>query len=70
MFNACREVPGTSIGSYAYFGPHPFKFGGYPLWIGMMAGHGLPLARFMAYCVANPVKGLSLLVTMAALIQW
>lgn len=68
MFNNCWEVPGTTIGSYAYFGPHPFKFMGYPLWIGMMAGLGIPLAGFVAYGIARAMEGPRQWLTTAVLI--
>jgi hypothetical protein len=44
-----QEIPGTTMGAYAYFGPHPFVVSGYPVWIGMLAGLGLPLAGYAAY---------------------
>lgn len=68
MFNNCWEVPGTTLGSYEYFGPHPFKFNGYPLWIGMMAGLGLPFAAFVSYGIANVMEGPARWLTTAALI--
>jgi hypothetical protein len=68
MFNNTWEVPGTAIGSYAYFGPHPFKFMGYPLWIGMMAGLGIPLAGFAVQAVKQVMEGPSLWLTTAVLI--
>jgi hypothetical protein len=57
MFNNSWEIPGTSIGSYAYYGPHPFKFMGYPLWVGMMAGLGIPLAGYMASTLRGVMGG-------------
>jgi hypothetical protein len=68
MFNNCWEVPGTHIGAYAYYGPHPFKFLGYPLWIGMMAGLGIPLAGFTVYAAAKVMNGPMLCLTTIVLI--
>jgi hypothetical protein len=68
MFNNCWEVPGTNIGAYAYYGPHPFKFLGYPLWIGMMAGLGIPLAGFTVYAARKVMKGPMLWLTTIVLI--
>jgi hypothetical protein len=52
-----QEIPGTSMGAYAYYGPQPFAVLGYPLWIGMLAGLGLPLAGYAAYALRNVATG-------------
>jgi hypothetical protein len=57
LFDVVWEIPGTVVGSYLYYGPHPFKFFGFPAWIGMMSGFGLPLAGFGAYALSNALSG-------------
>jgi hypothetical protein len=52
-----QEIPGTSMAAYAYYGPQPFVIFGYPLWVGMLAGLGLPLAGYAAYALRNLVSG-------------
>lgn len=68
MFNNTWEVPGTWIQSYAYFGPHPYKLAGYPLWVGMMAGLGIPLAGYAAYGIRNALEGPAQWISIAAII--
>jgi hypothetical protein len=55
-----QEIPGTSMGAYAYYGPEPFVILGYPLWIGMMAALGLPLAGYAAYRLHDVATGAAL----------
>jgi hypothetical protein len=54
-----QEVPGTTMGAYVYYGPHPYVVSGYPVWIGMLAGLGLPLAGYAAYKLADLATGAS-----------
>jgi hypothetical protein len=68
LFNTCWEIPGTTVQSYGYYGPHPFVFSGYPLWIGMMAGIGINLAGYVAYALSKAMDGIQLWVTTALLI--
>jgi hypothetical protein len=62
-----QEIPGTTMGAYAYYGPHPFVVSGYPVWIGMMAGLGLPLAGYAAYKLREVATGARLWVMQAVL---
>jgi hypothetical protein len=62
-----QEIPGTTMGAYAYFGPHPYVVSGYPVWIGMMAGLGLPLAGYAAYKLQEVAAGPRLLIMQAIL---
>jgi hypothetical protein len=62
-----QEIPGTTMGAYAYYGPHPFVVSGYPVWIGMMAGLGLPLAGYAAYKLREVASGVRLWVMQAVL---
>jgi hypothetical protein len=55
-----QEIPGTTMGAYAYYGPQPFVVSGYPVWIGMMAGLGLPLAGYAAYKLREVASGAQL----------
>lgn len=57
LADAFQEIPGTTMGAYAYYGPQPFVVSGYPLWIGMMAGLGLPLAGYAAYGLSQVLSG-------------
>lgn len=68
LFNTCWEIPGTTFASYGYYGPHPFVFSGYPLWIGMMAGIGINLAGYIVYAMRNAMSGIQLWVATALLI--
>jgi hypothetical protein len=56
LFDVIWEIPGTVMSSYVYYGPHPFTLFGYPLWIGMMCGLGLPLVGFVAYAMRNSMS--------------
>lgn len=55
-----QEIPGTTMAAYAYYGPQPFVISGYPVWIGMMAGLGLPLAGYAAYRLRDVASGVRL----------
>jgi hypothetical protein len=52
-----QEIPGTTMGAYAYYGPQPFVVAGYPVWIGMLAGLGIPLAGYAAFALRDVVSG-------------
>ncbi len=52
-----QEIPGTVMGAYAYYGPQPFVVAGYPVWIGMLAGLGIPLAGYAAFALRDVVSG-------------
>lgn len=56
-FDSLWELPGTTMGAYGYFGPQPFVFSGFPLWVGMMAGFGLPVAGYVAYGLSKACTG-------------
>src|SRR5579871_1711612 len=45
-FDAVQELPGTAMGAYVYYGPQPFEVLNWPVWVGMLAGLGFPLAGF------------------------
>jgi hypothetical protein len=67
LFDVVWEIPGTSIGSYLYYGPHPLKLLGFPVWIGMMCGLGLPLAGYLCYVLSGALSGVRLWVMIAIL---
>ncbi|MFT3967397.1 MAG: hypothetical protein QM690_16095 [Sphingobium sp.] len=46
----------------------PFKFFGFPTWIGMMCGLGLPLAGFVAYALRNTLSGVRLWIMIVVLV--
>lgn len=56
-FDALQEVPGTLMGAYVYFGPHPFIIANWPVWIGMLAGLGFPLAGYAANAMRDSMSG-------------
>jgi hypothetical protein len=62
-----QEIPGTTMGAYAYYGPHPFVVSGYPVWIGMLAGLGLPLAGYVIYALRDILQGARLWVNVVIL---
>jgi hypothetical protein len=65
--DAFQEIPGTTLGFFAYYGPHPFKLSGWPAWIGMLAGLGLPLAGYACYALRNAFSGIRLYLLIAIL---
>ena len=67
LFDVVWEIPGTAIGSYLYYGPQPFVLFGFPVWIGMMCGLGLPLAGYLAYVLSGALSGIRLWVMIAIL---
>jgi hypothetical protein len=66
-FDALQELPGTLMGAYVYFGPHPFIVANWPIWIGMLAGLGFPLAGYAAYAMRDVMSGASLWLAQAIL---
>jgi hypothetical protein len=44
-----QELPGTAMGAYVYFGPQPFRFLNWPVWVGMLACLGYVLPAYAAY---------------------
>jgi hypothetical protein len=68
LFDVLWEIPGTAIGSYLYYGPHPFVFFGFPVWIGMLCGLGLPAAGYVAYVLSGALSGARLWVMIAILV--
>lgn len=67
LFDVFWEIPGTIMSSYAYYGPHPFRVFGFPVWIGMMCGLGLPLAGMIAYAMSRAMSGIRLWLSIAIL---
>jgi hypothetical protein len=59
-YDGFLELPGTVMGAYVYFGPHPFTIANWPIWIGALAGLGLPLAAYTAYVMRDLMSGVSL----------
>ena len=55
-----QELPGTTMAAYGYFGPHPFVISGFPVWVGMLAGLGFPLAGYAAYGLSKVLSGVRL----------
>lgn len=66
--DAFQEIPGISLGFFEYYGPQPFLISGWPLWIGMLAGLGIPLAGYAAYALRNAVEGALLYLLVVILI--
>jgi hypothetical protein len=56
-YDGFLELPGTMMGAYVYFGPHPFTLANWPVWIGALAGLGLPLAAYTAYVMRDVMSG-------------
>jgi hypothetical protein len=57
LFDTVWEIPGTTMEAYAYYGPQPFLLSGFPLWVGMLAGLGLPLAGYTAHALRGVLAG-------------
>jgi hypothetical protein len=68
LFDTVWEIPGTTMAAYAYYGPQPFLLSGFPLWVGMLAGLGLPLAGYAAYGLRNVLAGARLWLMVVILI--
>lgn len=66
--DAFQEIPGTSLGFFEYYGPQPFLISGWPLWVGMLAGLGLPLAGYAAHALRNAMDGALLYLLIVILI--
>jgi hypothetical protein len=66
-YDGFLELPGTLMGAYVYFGPHPFTFANWPVWIGALAGLGLPLAAYTAYVMRDVMSGAALWIYFALL---
>jgi hypothetical protein len=55
--DAIQELPGTAMGAYIYYGPQPFVVANWPVWVGMLAGLGYPLAGYAAYAMRDVMTG-------------
>jgi hypothetical protein len=66
-YDGFLELPGTIMGAYIYYGPEPFRIANWPIWIGALAGLGLPLASYTAYVMFDVMRGLTLWVYFALL---
>ena len=62
------EIPGTTMEAYAYYGPQPFLISGFPLWVGMLAGLGIPLAGYAAHALRDVLVGARLWLMVVILI--
>jgi hypothetical protein len=68
LFDTVWEIPGTTMQAYAYYGPHPFLISGFPLWVGMLAALGLPLAGYTAYVLRDVLAGARLWIMVVILL--
>ncbi len=55
-----QELPGTLMGAYVYYGPHPFIVGNWPVWVGMFASLGYVLTAYAAYVMQQAMSGFRL----------
>jgi hypothetical protein len=68
LYQMLLEIPGNLTNSYIYYGPHPFQFFGFPLWLGLCLAFGLPLAGYVAYKLREILTGAQLWVMAVILI--
>jgi hypothetical protein len=66
-YDGFLELPGTLMGAYIYYGQEPFVVANWPVWIGALAGLGLPLASYTAYVLSGVMSGARLWLTFAIL---
>jgi hypothetical protein len=59
-YDGFLELPGTIMGAYVYYGAEPFVIANWPVWIGALAGLGLPLAAYTAYVMRDVMSGAAL----------
>jgi hypothetical protein len=57
FYQMILEIPGNLTNSYIYYGPHPFQFLGFPLWLGLCLAFGIPLAGYVAHKLREIVTG-------------
>jgi hypothetical protein len=69
IIDGIQELPGTIMGAYVYYGPQPFVFGNWPVWIGMMAGLGYALSGYTAYAMQKVMSGAALWIGYALLMS-
>jgi len=68
LFQMLLEIPGDLTNSYIYYGPHPFRILGFPAWLGLCLGFGIPLAGYVAYKLREILTGTRLFLMAVVLI--
>jgi hypothetical protein len=66
-YDGFLELPGTLMGAYVYYGPHPFVVANWPVYIGSFASLGLPLTSYLAFVMRDVMRGANLWISFAIL---
>lgn len=68
LYQILMEVPGNLTNSYIYYGPHPFRIFGFPVWLGLCLAFGIPLAGYVAHKLSEVLTGARLCLMVVVMI--
>lgn len=68
MYQVILEVPGNLTNSYIYYGPHPFRFLGFPMWLALCLSVGFPMTGYFVHRLRQVMTGFGLWLMTVAMI--